>query len=53
MSDLIGTLSLIGWIMGAIATVALWMDHRMRKEREREQARQREARKSGSDNDVA
>jgi hypothetical protein len=51
MSELISFLNLIGWMMGGIGLLALWVNRSMRKEREQE--RQREASKAEGHNDAA
>jgi hypothetical protein len=51
MSELISFLNVIGWIMGGIGLLALWVNRSMRKEREQE--RQREASKAGGHKDAA
>jgi hypothetical protein len=45
MSDIIGTLGFIGWVMAAIGVVAVLVNHGMRKEQERDKS-------SGRDDDV-
>jgi hypothetical protein len=40
MSELITFLGFLGWMMGAIGLVALWVNRSMRKERERERQRE-------------
>ena len=40
MSDWIHFLNILGWMMGVIGIIALWVNHSMRKEREREKRRQ-------------
>lgn len=40
MSEWIHFLNILGWVMGVVGIIALWVNHSMRKEREREKQRQ-------------
>jgi hypothetical protein len=36
MSELLMFLNMLGWLMGIVGVIAIWVNHSMRKERERE-----------------